>query len=136
MMLNLYACMIGRIPVCLVGSTGIGKTSMAKAFSYLVNENPHIFYSFNMETQIDDLYGTYSFSHGLPIIIKGPLTQAIENGNIFIADELNLAEKSILESIAIVLESSTEGTKVLIPGIGETINYNKNFFFIACQNDL
>ena len=136
MMVNLYACMIGRIPICLVGSTGIGKTSMAKAFSYLVNENPHIFYSFNMETQIDDLYGTYSFSHGLPILIKGPLTQAIENGNIFIADELNLAEKSILESIAIVLESSTEGIKVLIPGIGETINYNKNFFFIACQNDL
>ena len=78
MMLNLYACMIGRIPVCLVGSTGIGKTSMAKAFSYLVNENPHIFYSFNMETQIDDLYGTYSFSHGLPIIIKDLLLKQLK----------------------------------------------------------
>ncbi len=82
------------------------------------------------------IFGTYSFEHGFPIIINSPLTKAIEEGKIFIADELNLAEKSILESIAIVLESSTDGTKVLILGIEETINYNKNFFFIVYQNDI
>ncbi len=135
MMVNLYACMIGRIPVCLIGSTGIGKTSMAKAFSYFANENPHILYSFNMETQIDDIWNIF-FWAWLSNYYKWSLTKAIEEGKIFISDELNLAEKSILESIAIVLESSTDGTKVLILGIEETINYNKNFFFIVYQNDI
>jgi len=35
-----------------------------------------------------------------------------------------------------VLESSDDGTRILIPGISESVDYNKNFFFIACQNDL
>ena len=137
LMINLYTCSIIRIPVCLVGSTGLGKTSMARAFSEIIKEDDHhIMFSFNMETQIDDLYGTFSFEQGKAIPIYGPIPNAIKNGKTFIADELNLAEDNILQSISVVLESSDEGTNVLIPGLGETFEYNKNFFFIACQNDI
>ena len=110
---------------------------MARAFSEIIKEDDHhIMFSFNMETQIDDLYGTFSFEQGKAIPIYGPIPNAIKNGKTFIADELNLAEDNILQSISVVLESSDEGTNVLIPGLGETFEYNKNFFFIACQNDI
>ena len=35
-MINLYVCCECRIPVCLVGTTGLGKSSMAQAFSEIV----------------------------------------------------------------------------------------------------
>ena len=89
-----------------------------------------------METQIDDLYGTFSFEQGKAIEINGPISNAIEKGKIFIADEFNLAKDNILQSISIILESSNENSQILIPGLGKICQYNKKFFFIACQNDI
>ena len=52
------------------------------------------------------------------------------------SDEFNLSEKAILESLSIILEYFDEGKRFLITGISESVDYNKNFFFIASQNDL
>ena len=136
LMIHLYACSICRIPVCLVGTTGLGKTSMARAFSEYVRNEVAIMYSFHLETQIDDMYGTFTFENGKPIIIDGPLTISLKKGKLFIADEFNLAENTILQTLSIAFENNDESSCFLIPGINSKINYNKNFFFIACQNDL
>ena len=134
LMINLNTCYICRIPVCLVGPTGLGKTSMARAFSEIIKKDEHhIMFSFNMETQIDDLYGTFTFHQGKAIPIYGPIPNAIKEGKTFIADELNLAEDNILQSISVILESSDEGTNILIPGIGKTFKYNKNFFLLLVK---
>ena len=136
LMTHLYSCSICRIPVCLVGSTGLGKTSMARAFSEYIRNEVAIMYSFHLETQIDDIYGTFTFQNGKPVIIYGPLTLALSKGKIFIADEFNLAENTILQTLSIAFENSDESSYFLVPGIGSKIKYDKNFFFIACQNDL
>ena len=139
LMANLYVCYICRLPVVLVGPTGVGKTSMARALSEIINKdktNPFIMFCFNIETQVSDLYGTLTLEQGIPKSVKGPLYKAFEEGNIFIADEFNLAEDSILQSVSIVLESSDIGSNTLIPGLGCIATYNPSFFFIACQNDI
>ena len=135
LMIHLYACSICRVPICLVGSTGLGKTSMARAFSEYARNEVAIMYSFHLETQIDDIYGTFTFENGKPVIIDGPLTLSLKQGKLFIADEFNLAENTILQTLSIAFENNDESSCFLIPGIGSKINYNKNFF-IACQNDL
>ena len=68
-------------------------------------------YSFHLETQIDDLYGNFSFQDGQVAVVKDPMYQAVEYGKILIADEFNLSEEAILESLSILLKSSDEGTK-------------------------
>ena len=136
LMINLYSCSICGIPVCLVGSTGLGKTSMARAFSEYTRNEPAIMYSFHLETQIDDMFGIFTFKNGKPIKMEGPLTLALKEGRIFIGDEFNLAEDSILQTLSIAFENNDENSSYLIPGINEKIEYKKNFFFIACQNNL
>ena len=69
LMTHLYSCSICKIPVCLIGSTGLGKTSMARDFSELIRNEIAITYSFHLETQIDDIYGTFTFEKGKPVNI-------------------------------------------------------------------
>lgn len=135
-MVNLNSCSICRIPVCLVGPTGLGKTSMARAFSEYTRNDVATMYSFHLGTQVDDIFGTFTFKNGKPEIMEGPLTKMLEKGKIFIADEFNLAEDAILQTLSIAFENLDENSSYLIPGINSTIKYDKNFFFIACQNDL
>ena len=74
LMIYIYCCSIIRVGVCLQATTGLGKTSMARALSEIVigqnsDKPPYIIYSFHMETTLDDLFGTYSFENGKPIIV-------------------------------------------------------------------
>ena len=61
LMTNIYVCSECGIPVCLVGSTGLGKTSMARAFSEIVRREYANLYSFHLETQLSDLYGSFNY---------------------------------------------------------------------------
>ena len=136
LMTHLYVCSECRIPVCLVGATGLGKTSMARAFCEIVRKEYPILYSFHMDTQLSDLYGIFNFEAGKAIIQDGPLVKTMENGQIFIADEFNLAEEAVLQTLTIALEPADDNSIFLIPDTGKKIERKKSFFFIACQNDL
>ena len=136
LMTNLYICSECRIPVCLVGATGLGKTSMARAFCEIVRREYATLYSFHLETQLSDLYGVFNFEAGKPVIQDGPLVKTMENGQVFIADEFNLAEEAVLQTLTIALEPSDENSMFLVPDTGKKIKRNNSFFFIACQNDL
>ena len=135
-MANLLWCSVCRIPVCLIGPTGFGKTSMARSFSELSRGERGEMFSFNSETKVDDIFGTFTFKNGKLNIIDGTLTKNLENSNIFIGDEINLAENTILQTLSISFENIDENSSYLIPGISKKIKYNKKFFFIAFQNDL
>lgn len=103
LMTHLYVCSECRIPVCLIGATGLGKTSMARAFCEIVRRENPILYSFHMDTQLSDLYGVFNFEAGKAVVQDGPLVKTMENGEIFIADEFNLAEEAVLQTITIAL---------------------------------
>ena len=98
LMTNLYICSECRIPVCLVGATGLGKTSMARAFCEIVRREFATLYSFHVETQLSDLYGVFNFEAGKPVIQDGSLVKTMENGRVFIVDEFNLAKKRYFQS--------------------------------------
>jgi len=136
LMTHLYVCSDCRFPVCLVGATGLGKTSMAIAFCEIVTRENRILYSFHMDTQLSDLYGIFNFEAGKAVIQDGPLVKSMENGQIFIADEFNLAEEAVLQTITIALEPADENSHFLVPYTGKKIKRKNPFFFIACQNDL
>lgn len=136
----MYTCMICKINTCLIGKTGIGKTNFAETFSQIFrkeneNDSSHILFSFNSESTIENLYGTFAFEIGKTIIVEGPLYKAIKEGLTFIADEFNLAEESIIQSFMNILEVTTQSSNVLIPGFNQIISYNSDFFLIICQND-
>lgn len=135
-MANLYVCPKCRISVCLVGATGLGKTSMARAFCEIVKSEYVTLYSFYMETQLIDLYGVFNFEAGKVVIQDGLLVKTMENGQVFIADEFNLAEEAVLQTISIALEPADENSMFLVPESGKKIKRKNSFFFIACQNDL
>jgi len=82
------------------------------------------------------MHETFTFENGNPVIIDRPLTFSFKKGKIFIVDEFNLAVNTILQTFSISFENDDESSYFLIPGTGSKINYNENFFFIACQNDL
>jgi len=136
LMTHLYVCSDCRFPVCLVGATGLGKTSMAIAFCEIVTRENRILYSFHMDTQLSDLYEIFNFEAGKAVIQDGPLVKSMENGQIFIADEFNLAEEAVLQTIIIALEPADENSHFLVPYTGKKIKRKNAFFFIACQNDL
>ena len=86
--------------------------------------------------KLNSLIYIFTFEAGNLIINDSPLVKAMENGKVFIADEFNLAEDTILQIINISLEPVDENLIFLIPDTGKKIKRNNRFFFIACQNDL
>ena len=132
--------MICKINVCLIGKTGLGKTHFARTFAKIFRgdnekELTDILFAFNSESTMENLYGTFAFEGGNTTIKRGHLYNAIEEGLIFIADEFNLAEESVIQSFVNVFEVNFQSSKVLIPGINKIIPYHKNTFIIICQND-
>ena len=136
LMTHIYFCSLCQIPVCLVGATGLGKTSMVRAFSEIVRGEKAISYSFHMETQLSDLYGVYNFESGKSVFQDAVLIKATEDGKVFIADELNIGDESILQTMSIVLEPGNDDFDFYVPDTGERKRRKNSFFFIACQNDL
>ena len=138
-MAKLYAASMINMHICIIGKTGIGKTSCAREFSRIRKKSMNLskdFYmhSFHSNTKSSHFYGNIIIKNNEIEFINGSLLNAMEDGTTFIADEMNLSPKIVMKSIVPSLDWNFN-CKIYIPGINKKIRINQNYFFIACQND-
>ena len=126
---------ISKIPVLLEGPTGTSKTKTIQVLCKL-KKLELIRFNLSSETTIDDLLGRIisdkdSWS-GLKFL-EGPFVDAYKNGKVFLLDEVNLAQKSLLQCI----EASIINKNLNISTQGGTyLNYkmHENFRLVATRN--
>ncbi|KAJ8717968.1 hypothetical protein PYW07_005898 [Mythimna separata] len=130
-------------PVLLVGETGCGKTTICQVLAamkkrQLLSVNCH------MHTESSDFLGglrpvrQYKNDGRLFEWVDGPLIKAMETGNMFLADEISLADDSVLERMNSLLEperqlvlaerGTDDNSDVVV------ITANKDFHFIGTMN--
>ena len=138
-MAKLLALSMINLHVCVVGRTGVGKTSCAREFSRIrkismsLSEDFYM-HSFHSNTKASHFYGNITMKNNEIEFINGSLLNAMEKGTTFIADEMNLSPEIVMKSLVPALELNNN-CKIYIPGIKKKIKIHQKFFFIACQND-
>ena len=131
-----YASFLIHLHLCIIGPTGVGKTSFAKFIARILQgENGFKLFPFHRSTKSRELYGSLNIKEGKIEDYIGPLTESVTKGNIFIADEMNLSSISTMNSLVPILDPLLD-KNILVPTIEQPLNIHENFFFIACQNDL
>lgn len=130
-------------PVLLVGETGCGKTTICQVLAAL-RKRELLSVNCHMHTESSDFLGglrpvrQYKNDGRLFEWVDGPLIKAMENGDMFLADEISLADDSVLERMNSLLEP--ERQLVLSErGMEENadiviIAAQKNFHFIGTMN--
>ncbi|GBP23274.1 Midasin [Eumeta japonica] len=130
-------------PVLLVGETGCGKTTVCQVLSVL-KKTKLLTVNCHMHTESADFLGglrpvrQYKNDGRLFEWIDGPLIKAMEQGYMFLADEISLADDSVLERLNSLLEPErqlvlsergTEDGKDIV-----VVTANNNFYFIGTMN--
>ncbi|KAK9869491.1 hypothetical protein WA026_003245 [Henosepilachna vigintioctopunctata] len=132
-------------PVLLVGETGGGKTTVCKIIAEnngqeLVTVNCH------MHTESSDFIGglrpvrNHTDNNRLFEWVNGPLIEAMRNGSIFLADEISLADDSVLERLNSLLEPdrslllAEKGADINNVDSSELVKAHQNFHFIGTMN--
>ena len=138
-MAKLFAASLINLHICVVGKTGIGKTSCAREFSRMRAKVSHLYkdfymHSFHSNTKPNHFYGNITMKKKEIGFINGSLLNAMEKGTTFIADEMNLSPEIVMKSLVPALDLNFN-TKICLPGVTKKIIINQDFFFIACQND-
>ncbi|KAF9424906.1 hypothetical protein HW555_000207 [Spodoptera exigua] len=130
-------------PVLLVGETGCGKTTICQVLAAL-KKRQLLSVNCHMHTESSDFLGglrpvrQYQNDGRLFEWVDGPLIKAMETGNMFLADEISLADDSVLERMNSLLEP--ERQLVLAERGMENnsdivvITASKNFHFIGTMN--
>nr|XP_026493936.1 midasin isoform X1 [Vanessa tameamea] len=96
-------------PVLLVGETGCGKTTICQVLAAL-SQRQLLSVNCHMHTESSDFLGglrpvrQYNNDGRLFEWVDGPLIKAMENGYLFLADEISLADDSVLERLNSLLE--------------------------------
>ena len=138
-MAKLFAASMINLHICVIGKTGVGKTSCAREFSRIRKKSMNLsqdFYmhSFHSNTKPSHFYGNITMKNNEIEFINGSLLNAMEKGTTFIADEMNLSPDIVMKSLVPALDLNLN-CRIFIPGIIKKIRINQKFFFIACQND-
>ena len=136
-------------PVLLVGETGGGKTTICQLVAHINNRKLYIV-NCHMHTESSDFLGNlrpvrnHSDSGEKKLFewVDGPLIQSMQNGDFFLADEISLADDSVLERLNSLLEPerslllSEKGIDLSEDSkdADNTIIANENFFFIGTMN--
>jgi MoxR-like ATPase len=116
--------------VLLVGDAGVGKNALI----YYINKIrglPTIRFSFNQDTLPEDLSGSFRVLPNGFQWNNGPLTEALEKGYTFVADEMNLASPEILKRFISVFDRRR---LALLEKDGSEVAANERFSFVATQN--
>lgn len=122
-------------PILLIGETGCGKTTIVQTIASacckrLITLNAH------QNTETGDLVGSQRPVRGardtnkLFEWVDGPLVTALKEGDIFLLDEISLADDSVLERLNSVLEPERT---LFVPEIG-AIKAHEGFQFLATMN--
>ncbi|KAG6451200.1 midasin [Manduca sexta] len=130
-------------PVLLVGETGCGKTTICQVLAAL-KKRQLLAVNCHMHTESSDFLGglrpvrQYKNDGRLFEWVDGPLVKAMESGDMFLADEISLADDSVLERLNSLLEP--ERQLVLSErGMEDNsdivvVTANENFHFIGTMN--
>lgn len=100
---------IFKEPVLLVGETGCGKTTVCQLLAALAKRQL-LSVNCHMHTESSDFLGglrpvrQYNNDGRLFEWVDGPLIKAMINGQMFLADEISLADDSVLERMNSLLE--------------------------------
>lgn len=104
-------CLSKKEPVLLVGETGSSKTTVCQLWAELLQLPLHIV-NCHQHTEAADFLGGLrpvppdKRDEGLFTWSDGPLVRCMKGGEIFVLDEISLAEDSVLERLNSVLEPS------------------------------
>ena len=134
-------------PVLMVGETGCGKTTVVDIISS-INDIPLYSLSCHNNTESGDFLGGLrpdreGQSSLLFQWVDGPLVQAMKTGGVFLADEISLADDSVLERMNSVLEPEREillaekiGQEMEAePGLTtEVVKARESFRFVGTMN--
>eukprot|EP00854_Cymbomonas_tetramitiformis_P001994 gene1994-2679_t len=118
-------------PVLLEGPAAVGKTSLlgALAESHAV---PLLRVNNTDTTSLVDYFGSWlPCSGGAFKFCRGQLLAAVEDGQWFLADELNLAPGGVLSALMPLLEGQS---RFLVPGKEVEAQVHPSFRFFATQN--
>ena len=135
-------------PVLLVGETGCGKTTVVDIIAKIMNIPLYSLSCHNNTESADFLGGLRPDRDGHSEMLfqwtDGPLVQAMKTGGVFLADEISLADDSVLERMNSVLEPERE--ILLAEKIGqemdtktsnvstEVVTAEQNFRFVGTMN--
>ncbi|TBU14529.1 AAA ATPase [Ordospora colligata] len=117
-------------PVLIVGETGIGKTKVCDVVSELFGRNLRTL-SIHGGVESSDFLGSFVFEECKIVWKDGPLVRAMKNGEVFLIDEINLAEDSVLERLNSLLEPHRT---IYIAETGEEVVAHENFMLLATMN--
>lgn len=130
-------------PVLLVGETGCGKTTICQVLAAL-KQRQLLSVNCHMHTESSDFLGglrpvrQYKNDGRLFEWVDGPLIKAMETGNMFLADEISLADDSVLERLNSLLEPERQ---LVLAERGMEDNSNivvitakNNFHFVGTMN--
>ncbi|EDW90873.2 LOW QUALITY PROTEIN: uncharacterized protein Dyak_GE13493 [Drosophila yakuba] len=132
-------------PVLLVGPTGCGKTTVCQLLASIANVQLRIL-NCHMHTEGADFLGGLRPCRGKESTqlfewADGPLIYAMQEGSYFMADEISLAEDSVLERLNCILEPERTVLLAEKGGISEldvspdfVVQAKSGFQFLATMN--
>ncbi|CAF1151526.1 unnamed protein product, partial [Rotaria sordida] len=138
--LGAVAC---KIPLLLEGPAAVGKTALiSHLWKHMKSsDNNTITHSSSVKlarvnntdtTTIQDYFGTFLPVNKDFVFQEGALYRAMKNGWWFLADEFNLADPSVMNTLFPLLEGKNS---IAIPSSGKIIKARPGFHFFATQND-
>ena len=123
-------------PILLVGETGGGKTTVCQMIAALSKQKLHIV-NCHMHTESSDFLGNlrpvrdHSDAENTKLFewVDGPLITAMLNGDLFLADEISLADDSVLERLNSLLGTLID-RYIFIPLYGFSAVYISLLFIV------
>ena len=115
-------------PVFITGLSGNGKTMMVEQVCAQLKRE---FFRVNItvETDEDDLLGSYRLIDGETVWFDGPVIQAMKQGGVLLLDEIDLASNKIM-----CLQPILEGKGILLKKINQYVEPTEGFQIIATAN--